>query len=210
MANIKEKIDMELKPYEEICEKTTEHLKELIMSSEEEDPQEILSVAKTLGEIVDVKKDIVEMCYKKQILEAMEESEYGVDYDEDGRLYYRGQSRDSMGRYTSRRGGRRGYEPMMPMEGDMSVYPSEYDGMSSRMYYGSQSGTTRQGGSRMGSSRPSRYGFAMEHKGEEGKKAEMLNDFIDDLEDMAKDAMKSMTPEEKQIWKMKINKLTNM
>lgn len=207
MANlkIKDKIEMELKPYEEMCEKATEHLKELITNSEDENPQEILSVAKTLGEITDIKKDIVEMCYKKQILEAMEESDYGTDYDENGRLYYRGQSRDSMGRYTSL--GRRGYESMMPME---DMYPNEYmDGVDPKMYY--STGGARQGGSRMGSTRPSRYGFAADkHMMNESKKSEMLNDFMDDLEDMAKDTVKSMTPEEKQMWKMKLNKLTNM
>lgn len=202
MSDIKEKITMELKPYEEICDKTTEHLKRLITSSEQQDTQEILSVAKTLGEIVDIKKDIVEMCYKKQILEAMEESDYGVDYDESGKLYYGGRSRDSMGRYTSQRGGRRGYEQMMPM-GNPDMY---------RFDYNNQNSVRGMNPSMRGYSngRMNRYGYEMNHSMSDENKSEMLNDFIDDLEDMAKDAMKSMTPEEKQVWKMKINKLTNM
>ena len=40
--------------------------------------------------------------------------------------------------------------------------------------------------------------------------ARELNDFIEDLEDMAKDVVKGMSPEEKQVWKIKLNKLTSM
>lgn len=77
-------------------------------------------------------------------------------------------------------------------------------------------------GSRSGSRRPSRYGFAydqyMENRDkhsksspeENSKRIELLNDFIEDLEDMAKDVVKGMSPEEKQVWKIKLNKLTSM
>ena len=86
MSDIKEKIEMELKPYETMCEQTTEHLKQMITGSGDFAAEEILSVAKTLGEITDIKKDIVEMCYKKYILKAMEENEddYGETWNEDG------------------------------------------------------------------------------------------------------------------------------
>lgn len=117
MSDIKEKIEMELKPYETMCEQTTEHLKQMITGSGDFAAEEILSVAKTLGEITDIKKDIVEMCYKKYILKAMEENEddYGETWNEDGlmRKGYRGYLRDSKGRF------RRGYDPVYMMDAEM-------------------------------------------------------------------------------------------
>lgn len=86
MSDIKEKIEMELKPFEAMCETLTTDLKEMIVGGREADVETTKAYAKILGEITDIKKDIVEMCYKKQILEAMEESEYGVDYDENGEI----------------------------------------------------------------------------------------------------------------------------
>ena len=100
--------------------------------------------AKELGEVIDMIKDLSEAEYYAKITKAMEESEYGEDYDKDGpleqRMYYRGQPRDSMGRFTSgrrgRRGGRRGYEMMMPMD---DVYDEDYwrqmDMMQGKMFY---------------------------------------------------------------------------
>jgi len=81
-----------------------------------------------LGMWTDIIKDLV--CYDKdkKIIEAMEEaedSEESMKYIEmyedypEMRRGYRGQPRDSMGRYTSRRGrrgGRRGYEEMPFLE----------------------------------------------------------------------------------------------
>lgn len=131
-------IEMELKPYETMCEQTTEYLRSLICGSEEADAQTILSVAKTLGEIVDVKKDIVEMCYKKQIVEAMEgkEDEYGETWDEDGLIEgkrYYPRMRDSRGRFVSRRG-YRDYRMMPDMDRDMDLSMGRmyYDGLGGR------------------------------------------------------------------------------
>lgn len=129
---------------------------------------------KELGEWVDIIKDIA--CYDKdmRIIKAMDEAEdseesmkYIEEYEDyPERMYYRGQPRDSMGRYTSRRGrrGRRGYEQMpmpmyhltpemyhMPMEDWDWDRDMDREGMG-RMYYseGNRSGST--GGSRGGSS----------------------------------------------------------
>lgn len=144
---IKEKVEMELKPFETMCEQTLEHLKRLITGGEGADAQEILTVAKVLGEITDIKKDVVEICYKKSILEAMEEADFGQDYDEEGKLYYTGQPRDSKGRYMSRRSGkgRRMYnDSMMPMDYQMDMdmydkydpkYLRDMDKRMGRMYY---------------------------------------------------------------------------
>lgn len=75
---------------------------------------EAVDIYKDLSE---VKKNIIEGCYKMQIMEAMEEAEYGEDYDENGEIrYYRGQPRSkTSGRYMSRGDGRRSY-----------MYPEEY------------------------------------------------------------------------------------
>ena len=37
-----------------------------------------------------------------------------------------------------------------------------------------------------------------------------LEEYMDDLGDMAKDMVRDMSPEEKQMWKTKLNKLINM
>lgn len=68
---------------------------------------------KEFGDVVDMIKDLseaeknkMESCYYKTLIDAMEEHEYGEDYDEYGpmeRRGYRSQSRDSRGRYTSKR-----------------------------------------------------------------------------------------------------------
>ena len=126
MSDVKEKVEMELKPFETMCDATTEHLRTMITGSCEATADEILTVAKALGEIVDIKKDIVEMCYKKQIMTAMEENEdsFGEEWDENGTMYYT-RPRTNDGRYTrsNSRRGRMMYtqpEPMYRM--DMDLY----------------------------------------------------------------------------------------
>lgn len=231
------KLEEETKDLKKMCEQLEESIKrEFDKGIELVDTEEMKEAIDMLKDLYEIKKSMVEACYYKQIMEAMEESEYGEDYDWQGRMGYRGQPRDSMGRYTSRRGGRRGYESMMPMDYDDS-YPMEYgrdvDADMGRMYYsgggggnsGGRSGGGRsggQGGSRGRGSSSSRYGFAydeyMEKRNshsksspeESSKRIDLLNDFIEDLEDMAKDVVKGMSPEERQVWKVKLNKLSSM
>ena len=55
---------------------------------------------KEMGDVVDIIKDLAEAMYYRTLVVAMEESEYGEDYDEygpmeDSRRGYRGQPRDS-------------------------------------------------------------------------------------------------------------------
>ena len=228
------KLEEETKAIKKMCEQLSESIEhEFSKGVEHIETEEMKEAIDMLKDLYEINKSMMEACYYKKIIEAMEESEYGEDYDWQGRMYYRGQPRDSMGRYTSRRGGRRGYEDMMmPMDyREEMFYPMDHpyanmDSDMDRMYYsegrssGGQGG--RQGGSRSGSGRPSRYGFAydqyMEKRDkhsksspeENSKRIELLNDFIEDLEDMAKDVVKGMSPEEKQVWKIKLNKLTSM
>ena len=228
------KIEEETKDIKRLCEKLMDSIKhEFEKDMKSVNTEEMGEAIDMIKDLYEAKKCIVEACYYKKILEAMEESEYGEDYDWQGRMGYRGQPRDSMGRYTRRGGrGRRGYEePMMYDE----MYPMEQyrdmDMGSGRMYFadssGSQGGGRSQsggqgGGSRGGRGGSSRYGFAydqyMEKRDqhsksspeENSKRIELLNDFIEDLEDMAKTVVRDMSPEEKQVWKIKLNKLTSI
>lgn len=99
---------------------------------------------KEMGEVVDIIKDLAEAEYYAKISKAMDEAEYGEEYDLDGPMEddkskkgYRGQPRDSKGRYRSRRGGRRGYEiPMMMYEDwDDMEYMRDMDRPYGRMGY---------------------------------------------------------------------------
>lgn len=183
---------------------------------------------KEFGEVVDMIKDLseaeknkMEACYYKTLINAMEESEYGEDYDEYGPLERRGyRGRDSMGRYTSRgsrSSGRRSY----PMRDDMMADDQRYyDYMNGRMGY---SNGAYGGGSRgMSSNQSSRYGYSHDEYMQNRrmyssnspedmqKKTKMLEERMDDLYGMFKDEVKDMTPEEKQVWKTKLNRIINL
>ena len=124
---------------------------------------------KEMGEVADIIKDLAEAEYYAKISKAMDEAEYGEDYDymgaydEHERKGYRGQPRDSRGRYMSRR--RMGYEEPMRMMPEMNrehdaEYYRDMDKMDGRMYYssgnmGGQSSSGMSGGS-MGSQGGSR------------------------------------------------------
>ena len=115
---------------------------------------------KEMGEVADIIKDLCEAEYYAKISKAMDEAEYGEDYDymgaydENERKGYRGQRRDSRGRYMSRRG----YESPMMMHDDMR----EKDYMDGRMYYGGSTGgnSSNMGGSSSGMSGGSNRGYS--------------------------------------------------
>lgn len=110
---------------------------------------------KEMGEVAEIIKELSEAEYYAKISKAMDESEYGEDYDEygpidDGRRGYRGQPRSESGRFMSRgdgrrsnrgRGGRRGYEePIYRMSvEDYKMHEPEYwrdlDRVAGRMYF---------------------------------------------------------------------------
>jgi len=190
MADIKDKIEMELKPFETMCETTTEHLKKMICSGEQANGEEILTVAKVLGEITDIKKDIVEMCYKKQILEAMEESDYGEDYDFRGKKPY---SEPYKGGKMSPK-----YSEDFYKHRDMD-YPK-------KMYY---TETPKMKDAREGISGEMRKTY-IESKslhGADSDEMETLEEFFDALESDFMELYPSMTMAEKQ---MSRNKFQNM
>lgn len=142
---------MDIKMMHEMIEKLTECAKSEMDKKgiEEIDTEEF-------GKATDIIKDLAEAMYYRTLVEAMKESEYGEEYDEygpmdDGRRGYRGQPRDSRGRYMSRRGRRRmGYEEpiyyqitpdmyrQMPIDWDRDM---DREGMG-RMYYTGGSNTS--------------------------------------------------------------------
>lgn len=102
---------------------------------------------KEMGEVAEIIKELCEAEYYAKISKAMDEAEYGENYDYmgayDDRKGYRGQPRDSRGRYMSRRS----YEsPMMMQDGEWDEMERmrDMDRHSGRMGYA--------GGGSMGSS----------------------------------------------------------
>lgn len=118
MSEIKEKVEGELKTVKSLCETMENAIKtQLDKGLDKVNTHEMYEAVDIYKDLSEVKKNIVETCYKMQIMESMEESEYGEDYDENGEIrYYRGQPRSkTSGRYMSRGDGRRNY-----------MYPEEY------------------------------------------------------------------------------------
>lgn len=169
--------------------------------------------AKEMGEVVDMIKDSYEIeklkaekRYFDSVVSAMNESKQDEYYDDMGYPV----RRDSRGRFM--RGGRMGYDGM-----DFAHRPED---MTREMYgysdggYGGRSGGSRSGGSRYGYS----HDEYMERRKEypmtdaEGAKhrKQLLNDYMDDLYDMAKEMVTDMTPEEKQMWKSKLTQIVNL
>ena len=194
------------------------------------------------GKWTDIMKDIV--CYDKdkKIIEAMDEaedSEEAMKYIEMYENYperkgYRGQPRDSRGRYM-----RRGYDEMMGYIPEM-YRDMDRDSMG-RMYYTGNTSTggsqgQSNGGSSMGSSHSGSMGYSdgmmrdsregrsgqsrrsyLEtkemHKGnsEEDKMAKKreLDKWMNDIGSDVKELVHDMTPEEKTMAKTKLTNLAN-
>lgn len=148
------KLEKETQTVAELVEKLQEVIKhEFDGGIEHINTHEMGEAIDMLKDATEAKKNIVEACYKKQIMEAMEESEYGEDYDETGEIrYYRGQPRSkTTGRYMSRSDGRRrSYEESWHMPEVYMMHPPEYyrdmDRGNGRMYYpDGQDGMNRSG-----------------------------------------------------------------
>lgn len=123
---------------------------------------------KEMGEVAEIIKELSEAEYYAKISKAMDEAEYGEDYDymgaydEHERKGYRGQPRSQSGRFMSRgdgrrsnrgRSGRRGYEDMMMYDEDWDEMERmrDMDRVYGRMGYsgsgsGSMGGSSSQGG----------------------------------------------------------------
>jgi hypothetical protein len=187
-----------------------------------------------LGMWTDIIKDLV--CYDKdkKIIEAMdeaEESEEAMKYIEmyedypEMRRGYRGQPRDSRGRYMSRR--RMGYEEPMRMMPEMNrehdaEYYRDMDKMDGRMYYssgnmGGQSSSGMSGGSMGSQGRDSREGrsgqmrrYYMESKEtgkDKGEKMKELENYMKELSTDVTEMISDASPEEKTMLKQKMQML---
>lgn len=214
---------MDIKMMHEMIEKLTECAKvELDKGVEMVDTKE-------MGEVTDIIKDLAEAMYYRTLVEAMKESEYGEEYDEygpmdDGRRGYRGQPRDSRGRFRSRRGrgGRRGYEePWDEMYDEMEYY-RDMDRNSpngiNRMYYtepittgsrhdstGSMDnvirGTSRYENARRGYEEKKTMGADKQDK------MKSLEEYMKELYTDVSSMLTDMTPEEKTLMKQKMSVL---
>ena len=191
-----------------------------------------------MSKVIAMISDCAETLYHYSVYEAMKkEEEEEKAWDEEEKRYYRGQRRDSMGRFTSR-GGRRsrmGYEEYMPEFYNPGLnMMRDMDMADGRMYYdnsrgGDNSGNSggnynqsSQGNGVRNTGSTSRYGYSHDeymkekqaHPGhdEMSKKMRMdkLTEYLNDLEQMAKETIMGMSPEEKQAWKVKLSKLVNM
>lgn len=191
--------------------------------------------AQELGEVIDAIKDVKMAMYYGSIIEAMKDSEYGEEYDENGPRSYRGRSART-GRYVHR-----AYEaPDMKMimrdmdKDENKMYYSE-DALIPSRHYGNMSyeeghrkgyeeghrNGYREGhnrgyeegrnsaGSSMSSSRydSARRGFEEGHDKEQKSKAltEYMRTIADDITNMVME----MDPQEKQVVKNKLQAIQN-
>lgn len=198
---------------------------------------------KEMGEVAEIIKELSEAEYYAKISKAMDEAEYGEDYDymgaydEHSRKGYRGQRRDSRGRYMSRRG----YETPMMMYDDMDYESMEYmrdmdrpygrmgysgsgsyGGHSSSGMNGGQSNMGNSGSSSSGGNRgnsESRYDRARRgyeetkemHKSNSSEdkqhKIKSLEEYMKELSEDVTSMIEGMSPEEKTLAKTKLQSL---
>ena len=161
--------------------------------------------AEEMGKVIDMIKDLSEAEYYAKISKAMDESEYGIEYDEHGAYdeprYYRGQPRDSKGRYM-----KRGYEMTPEM---YHKYPAEYyrdmDKEHGRMYY-TETKMPTHAESRSGMSRRT-YMESKEMGKEKGEKMKNLEEYMKDLSEDVTEMIRDASPEEKSMLKQKMQVL---
>lgn len=162
------KLEEESKPIKKMCEKLMDSINhELDKGIENVDTKELGEAIDMVKDLYEAKKEMYEACYYKQIMEAMEEHDFEDEEEimDEGRRGYRGQPRDSRGRYMSRRGRRMGYEePMMMYDEDWEEMERmrDLDRGAGKMYYsgggssggsmGGQSSSGMSGGSQGGQS----------------------------------------------------------
>lgn len=166
-----------------------------------------------MGEVAEIIKELCEAEYYAKISKAMDEHEYGEDYDEYGpyeehsRKGYRGQPRDSRGRYMNRRGYK---EPDYRMTPNMynEHSPEWYRDMDresmNRMYYsgGSTSGMANQGGSMAGQSTTGNRAYSdMGRDSREGRNGQSRRSYME-----TKEMHKNNTPEDKEAKRKELDK----
>lgn len=224
-------LEHETEDIAEISKRITEAIKcELDRGIENVDTKELGEAVDMLKDLYEAKEKLVKAHYYKFIMEKMEE-EPEDEEEESERRYYRGQPRDSMGRFRSRRGGRRGYEePMYHMSPEMyrenePEYYRDMDRKQGRMYYaggGSSGGMTGGSGSyredgdkghdrregRSGQSRRSYMETKEMNKGnspeEKQQKMKELENYMKELSTDITEMIADSTNEEKTLLKSKL------
>lgn len=194
---------------------------------EQIDTEEFGKVADIFKDLMSAKKNCYKAKYYESVVDAMEESE-SEESEEDGRKYYTRRSRDSRGRYTSRRGYR---DPMMDMDIDAEDYerlrdmdrkgynrmyftePMAYTEMSRYYTDGNRSGMRD---SREGRSGMSRKGYVeskeMHNSGSDADKIvnrKELEKWVDDIGADVKELVPTMSAEERTSLKTKMTNLVN-
>lgn len=145
MADIKEKVENKTKTIETMYDSMENAIKHQIDGGlDKVNTHELYEAVDILKDLSEIKLNCVKAMYKTQIMEAMEESEYGEDYDENGEIrYYRGQPRSrTSGRFMSRGDGRRNYRmtPEMYREYEPEYYRDMDRETMRRMYTTSSTG----------------------------------------------------------------------
>lgn len=147
MSEIKEKVENKTKTIETMYESMENAIKHQIDGGlDKVNTHELYEAIDILKDLSEIKLNCVKAMYKTQIMEAMEESEYGEDYDENGEIrYYRGQPRSkTSGRFMSRGDGRRNYRmtPEMYREYEPEYYRDLDRETMRRMYSTTSTGTS--------------------------------------------------------------------
>ena len=176
---------------------------------------------KEMGEVSEIIKELAEAEYYSKISKAMDEAEYGEDYDYKGaydadRRGYKGQRRDSLGRYMSSR--RIGYEEPHIMTTDMyHDYTPEMlrdmDREIGRMYYSGSGSQVGMNGGQSSRSENARRGYEeskmMQDGSPESKKKAMesLENYLKELSEDMTDLVGKMDANEKSMVRSKLQTL---
>ena len=161
---------------------------------------------KEMGEVVDMIKDLCEAEYYGKISKAMDEHDFenAEEIMHEGRRGYRGQPRDSKGRYM-----RRGYEEMMGYMPEM-YRDMDRDSMGRMYYTGNTSTGGSQGqsnsGSSMGSSNSGSMGYSdgMMRDSREGRSGQSRRSYME-----TKEMHKGNTQQDKDMKLKELDKYMN-
>ena len=179
--------------------------------------------AEEMGEVTDMIKDLAEAEYYSKISKAMDEAEYGEDYDYRGaydeheRRGYTGQPRSkTSGRFMRRGDGRRSYMPMMrDYDWDNMQMDRDMDREHGKMYY-TEPMTMRNDNQTHSESRydRARRGYeeskAMHKSGsveDKKKNMESLEHYMKELSEEMAELIESMDANEKTMVRSKLQTL---
>lgn len=160
---------------------------------------------KEMGEVAEIIKELCEAEYYAKVSKAMDEHDFdnAEEIMHEGRRGYRGQPRDSRGRYM-----RRGYDEMM---GYMPEMYRDMDLMDGKMYYTSANrsqGSQGQsnGGSSMGSSNSGSMGYSdgMVRDNREGRSGQSRRSYLE-----TKEMHKGNTQQDKDMKLKELDKYMN-